>query len=214
MNWLAEIISANKDQVAVNQLVDLHAIHNRKINLVYHKRNADPDIAHYANLLIEQSFSGINAVVTPSSVENVVGDALDLVGFHTVGKVKLKEDIINLTDTFFHVTQAANLRLILKVVAHNACAKFHTDGYALRLLCTYVGQGTEWIADEYVNRKKLIQGTNEEIITDFSKVQTMQPFEVAILKGETTQTGNKGIVHRSPAIEKTGEKRLLLRLDY
>ncbi|MBN8653213.1 MAG: DUF1826 domain-containing protein [Cytophagales bacterium] len=214
MNWLTEIIGTHKEQAAVNQLIDLHLIHHKKINLVYHKRKADADITHYANLLIDQNFSGINAVVTPTVLESAIGDALDQVGFHTVGKVKLKEDIINLTDLFFRVTHATNVRLILKVVTHNACAKFHTDGYALRLLCTYAGLGTEWIADEYVNRKKLIQGTNEEIIKDFTKVQTMQPFEVAILKGETKLTGTHGIVHRSPPIEQAGAKRLLLRLDF
>ncbi|HCZ37812.1 MAG TPA: hypothetical protein DHV26_17970 [Cytophagales bacterium] len=214
MNWISDIISYSMQQVEINHLVDFPLILHKRTNLVYMKRELDSDILRYADLLFQHNFSGINCVIAQPALVSVVNDELDKIGLHTVGKIKLREDIINLSQQFFQVTKAINLRLILKVVANDGCAKFHTDAYALRLLCTYAGRATEWIADEYVNRNKLITGTNEDIIKDFSKVQAMQPFEVAILKGETQQTGTKGIVHRSPAIQQLGEKRLLLRLDY
>lgn len=214
MNWISDIISHSMQQVEINHPVDFPLIHHKRTNLVYMKREQDADILRYADLLFQHNFSGINHVVTKLTLSSVVNDELDKIGLHTVGKIKLREDIINLTQHFFQVTKATNLRLVLKVIANDGCAKFHTDAYALRLLCTYAGRATEWIADEYVNRKKLITGTNEDIIKDFSRVQTMQPFEVAILKGETQQTGTKGIVHRSPPLIQGIEKRLLLRLDF
>jgi hypothetical protein len=214
MNWISEIINHSMQQVEINHPIDFPLIHHKRTNLVYMKRELDEDILRYADLLFEHNFSGINRLVTQPSLTEVVENELDKIGINTDGKIKLRDDIINLSQHFFRVTNATNLRLILKVVANDGCAKFHTDAYALRLLCTYSGRATEWIADEFVNRKKLITGTNEDIIKDLSKVQTMQPFEVAILKGETQQTGTKGIVHRSPSLIQGIEKRLLLRLDF
>jgi hypothetical protein len=214
MSWISEIISHSMQQVEINHPLDFPIIHHKRTNLVFMKREQDADILRYADLLFQHNFSGINHVITQPTLAFVVNDELDKIGLHTVGKIKLREDIINLSQHFFQVTQATNLRLILKIITNDGCAKFHTDAYALRLLCTYSGRGTEWIADEFVNRKKLIAGTNEDIIKDFSQVQTMLPFEVAILKGEPERSQAKGIVHRSPPVMQANEKRLLLRLDY
>jgi hypothetical protein len=215
MNWIKEIMGIKMRQLEAQKLSDFELIHERDVNLVYQKRKTDEEIINYAKLLFEHGFNGINQIVSPDTMENVVIDSLDEFGFQTVGKVRLKEDIMVIGQTFFTVTRAANLRLILKVITNNACSKFHTDAYDLRLLCTYAGNGTEWISEDYVNRKKLLHGTNEEIIRDFKQVKCFQPFDVAILKGEVNARPNvKGIVHRSPAIEHTGEKRLLLRFDF
>lgn len=216
MKWLSELIGSKTfQQVEVEQLYDLSLIHQPDVNFVYFKRTVDNDIDFFARTLILGSFKGINAVVNSTSIEDVVTDHLNAFGLFTTGKVKLTRDIIEITQSFVRLTNAPQVRLILKVVSDDACRKFHTDAYDLRLLCTYVGKGTEWIEDQYVNRKKIMIGENEDIINDFTQVQSMQPFEVAILKGEiNARPKGKGIVHRSPPIQYAGEKRLLLRIDY
>ena len=93
------------------------------------------------------------------------------------------------------------------------CRRFHTDINSLRLLCTYVGQGTLWVPDEMVNHKAFLnKGGNEEIVTDESQIQHAGTGDVIILKGALYPEANP-IVHRSPAIEGNGESRLLLRID-
>lgn len=216
MKWLNELIrSKTFQQVEVEQLYDLALIHQPDVNFVYFKRPVDDEIDLYARHLIQESFQGINTVVSSASVAGIVTDHLNAIGLFSSGKVKLTRDIIEITLSFLPVTQASNVRLILKILSDDACRKFHTDAYDLRLLCTYVGKGTEWIEDQYLNRKKIRTGANEDIINDFTQVQSMQPFEVAILKGEiSSRPKGKGIVHRSPPIQHAGEKRLLLRIDY
>jgi len=216
MKWLNELVrSKTFQEVEVEQLYDLALIHQSDVNFVYFKRSVDDDVDLYARHLVQQSFKGINTVVTSASVAALVTDQLNALGLFSSGKVKLTRDIIEITLSFLQVTQASHVRLILKVVSDDACRKFHTDAYDLRLLCTYVGKGTEWIEDKYVNRKKIKNGSNEDIIKDFTQIQSMQPFEVAILKGEImSRPKGKGIVHRSPPIQHAGEKRLLLRIDY
>jgi hypothetical protein len=216
MKWLHELIGKKQfRQLEVDQLVDLSLIRQPDVNLVYFKRPVDTDIEIFARLLIQQSFLGIHAVVTSETLDGVVTDHVNAFGLYTSGKVKFTQDVIKIAQSFFTVTETDQARLILKVVADDACRKFHTDAYDLRLLCTYVGTGTEWIEDQYVNRKKLISGSNTEIIKDRSRIQVMQPFEVAILKGEISSRPQcKGIVHRSPSIQLLNAKRLLLRLDF
>ncbi len=199
----------------VENLPALSSIQSEEINLACLKRPIQQEIIQYATILIEHNFKGINAVVTRDSVKEVVSEQLDSHQWYLTGKCLLTEDVARLAITFMDIIKEDVLQLHLKVVGDDACSKFHTDRYDLRLLCTYVGKGTEWIEDAYVNRSKLLNGENHQIIKNESKVQHMQPFEVGVLKGEgSSKNKNKGIVHRSPPIAHAAEKRLLLRLDY
>ncbi|HTJ48770.1 MAG TPA: DUF1826 domain-containing protein [Cyclobacteriaceae bacterium] len=214
--WLNELVGKKQiHQVEVDDLNSLAQIHREDVNLAYFKREVDDDIESFARHLIQCGFKGISERVSRETISSIVNDKLNEAGLYTIGKVKLIQDISRIARIFFTITQSHQIKLILKVVGDDACRKFHTDAYDLRVLCTYVGSGTEWIADQFVNRRKLVSGTNEEIIRDFSKVQQTEPFEIAILKGEVKSKPNgKGIVHRSPPIQHIGGKRLLLRLDF
>ena len=216
MNWIKEIIGTKEyRQVLAHEPDDLQKILHPDVNLVYYKRPPDREIDTYIHLLMQQPFKGINTVINMQNLVTVISDQLMDVGSASLGKSRMQEDIIAMASVFFKITGAAHLRLILKIVADDACRKFHTDAYDLRLLCTYSGKGTEWVNDQFVNRKKLFYGENKDIIRDASKIRCMEPFEVAILKGEVPSRPNvKGIVHRSPPIEQDGEKRLLLRIDF
>lgn len=77
------------------------------------------------------------------------------------------------------------------------------------------GIGTEWLPEAATNRQRL-GTTNEQIVKDYSKVRRMDTFEVGILKGEPRNQTNRtigGIVHRSPEIKQSGQKRIILRVD-
>lgn len=216
ISWVKKIIGGKEfRQMQVNELANLSLIHEPDVNLVYYKRSPDEEIDQCVKSLMMHSFKGINAMISRQTLDGVVMDHLNSVELETTGKIKIEKDIIEIASMFFKITGASSLRLILKVITDDACRKFHTDAYDLRLLCTYSGKGTEWINDRFVDRKQLRVGKNEDIIKDASKIRCMEPFEVAILKGEVpSRPKDKGIVHRSPPLQNIGEKRLLLRLDY
>ncbi len=208
----------NKKQIHSTEaysLDGLREIISPDVNFTHFKRNPDEDIVLFARLLMEYQFKGIKEAVTKENVKSVITERLDNTQLHVSGKSLLAEDIARIAVCFMNIIKEDVVQLYLKVVDNDACAKFHTDRYDLRLLCTYIGKGTEWIEEPYVNRKMLMHGENHHIIKDSTKVQSMQPFEVGILKGEASKKNkNIGIVHRSPPISESGEKRLLLRLDY
>ncbi len=125
----------------------------------------------------------------------------------------LFDDISELLGLFEKTTQASSFRLVLTTVSTNMCSRFHTDINDLRMLCTYVGPGTLWLPDAFVNRKAHQAGKqNENIIPEEALIQQTQTGDVVILKGALYPEANP-VLHRSPTIEEKGEKRLLLRID-
>jgi hypothetical protein len=81
------------------------------------------------------------------------------------------------------------------------CPRFHCDRGAARLLCTYLGPGTEWAPNEAINRQAMAThgAWNDAIVTDWQQVQSVPRFAVAILLGQT-DGDSRGVVHRSPEV--------------
>lgn len=200
-------------QVPVSDLNGLHTILAHDVNLAYWQRQKDNDIEFFLQQCMEAGFKSVDQNITGSSVAVVVESAFASPNKSVTGRQKLIADIVQLTHTFLRIANSHQARLHLRVVDNDACARFHTDAYPLRLLCTYTGRGTEWVADTDVNRNQIWLGTNDEIVLDRNSIQRLAPFEVALLKGDPGFKSNAGIVHRSPPIEALGEKRFVLRID-
>src|SRR5690606_18232190 len=67
----------------------------------------------------------------------------------------LESDISSLTRILFDVAAPHALVVKLSVINSDQCRKFHVDYVRYRLLTTYLGPGTEWIPNEYVDREAL-----------------------------------------------------------
>lgn len=96
------------------------------------------------------------------------------------------------------------------------CPLFHVDHVGLRLLCTYAGPGTEWLAERDLVRSELglrgrtPQQANASIAS--GPVRRTAPGHVAILKGALFPgEGRRGLVHRSP--DSGRGPRLLVAVD-
>jgi hypothetical protein len=84
----------------------------------------------------------------------------------------------------------------------------------LRLVYPLMGPGTLWINDDNVRREHLGQGRNDLVVIDQNKINQVPNKTITILKGNGHPTGkNKAVVHASPVISKTLEKRILLRIE-
>lgn len=195
-----------KNWVEGNCPTILLQIHSNEINIAVYNRDISTfskQIETALNQAIEVRVSGdIETIV--QTIEKKLKD-LKL----------LKSDLISLLHIFKDITKANSFRLLLATVNTNMCRKFHTDINDLRLLCTYAGPGTLWLEDDNVNRKALDTcGDAECIVLDETKIQQAKTGSVVILKGAIYPIeGTKAIVHRSPTIEETSERRLLLRID-
>ena len=114
---------------------------------------------------------------------------------------------------FINTCELQDVFVKIEPVATDMCRLFHVDNNHLRMLCTYTGQGTHWLPNHNANRKFLGKGNNENIVIDPSNIYQAQKLDVLILKGERNPDNNiGGAIHRSPPL-KTGERRLLLKVD-
>lgn len=134
------------------------------------------------------------------------------------GASLLAADIGRLVDRLRAVTGRPILQASLATVDTDKCRKFHVDYKSVRLVCTYAGPGTEWVDDAGVDRSALghpapcIDSANARIVLRAGSVHRALPGDVVLLKGELGNEG-RGVVHRSPPVEATHQRRLVLTLD-
>lgn len=126
------------------------------------------------------------------------------------------QDVERLLRRFTQIARRDAVLVSLGVVRGDQCRKFHVDYLHLRMICTYLGPGTEWIPAADVHRHILDdppachEQANQEIARRAGCIQRASAGDVLLLKGERHDGGGLGVVHRSPPIEHTGALRVVL----
>lgn len=127
----------------------------------------------------------------------------------------LAKDIAFLLKLMFDVSASKAIVLKFGVVSSDQCRKFHVDYLRYRLLTTYLGPGTEWVPNEYVNRRVLAdppedpEESNRLVVTSPGAIRRAMAGDVLLMRGANHADG-LGLVHRSPPIEHLGERRVVL----
>jgi len=192
---------------AVGNKVDiLDLIRRDDINIAIHERDTSRWKDEVEELVANQFHISISGSL--QEVAEEIHSQLDREKY-----THLIQDMLDLLGHFSKVSQAKKFTVMLATVHSNMCRKFHTDINDLRLLCTYTGPGTLWLTEDNINQKSITRKAgNEAIVIDENRIQQAKTGAVVILKGALYPEGNP-IVHRSPTIEESGDKRLLLRID-
>ncbi len=133
-----------------------------------------------------------------------------------------ERDAQGVLGAYWNVMPGKVVTVQLEIVTTDKCKRFHADYKSVRAVCTYVGPGTEWVEERAVSREEVsrhchatsFEAQNALIVRDPSRIERAHPGDVVFLKGES-YPGNagRGVVHRSPPIEASGARRLVLTLD-
>jgi len=166
------------------------AICERSLPPMLHDALARLDLAR-----IDDVVTGIAAAAAAAAAADAPDELLRDAGYPDVVADGLAADIAVLARRHARLTGTDRLTLKLEVVETDACRRFHADYVALRMLCTYVGPGTQWHA-----------------IADPDTIGQVPTGAVAIFKGRML-LDPPTVLHRSPPIVATGERRLMLTLD-
>jgi len=168
----------------------------------------------------------IAAEVLPRKIKQSVawsGETMDLSGLlvdlpHGTGRDLLAEDLRGLAGIVRELTGSERVTLKLESFGGNLCERFHVDRVALRLICSYAGPGTEWLADADVNRAWLgpagqrLADEESGLLRTGAVVRRLDCFDVALMKGESWPgNSGRGLVHRSPRI--ADQRRVLFKID-
>jgi len=115
----------------------------------------------------------------------------------------LVADVLKIAWFYGDILGTDEMEVRLEVVTTNSCRKWHADYVKARLITTYLGTGTQWLDRDAAAQVK--RGSDPD---NFGQ---MAIGDVGIFKGKlATETP---AIHRSPPIQGTGERRLLLVLN-
>lgn len=172
--------------------------------LVIWRRSVDPrlvalvdalDFAELPHLRLE----GIEAEEVGPALARALGEA-------AVRLQPLLADVADLARRYGRISGRTQVWLRLEAIRDDACRRFHADQVELRLLCTYRGPATEWLAARDVRRAA------DGFVADPepSAIRRLERFEVGLFAGALAAQPS---IHRSPPLSGTGRDRLLLVID-
>lgn len=198
--------------------ISLLSIFNHEQQITVVERPASAGISQYLQSVTTLLGRGFQLTIQAS--ESVTQHVLQqrLLPQHTAHEYLLA-DMELLANLYFDLLGCPRIGLRLEVLQGAMCPKFHVDRTGIRLLCTYMGPGTEWLDDRYADRSKLgistanVCDTNSGLILDSAGLQQTPAFAIALLKGSLWQ-GNeqRGVIHRSPAVV-SNQIRVMLAID-
>lgn len=121
------------------------------------------------------------------------------------GRDALVADYFWQLELFTVVADASEVGVRLVSTHEQTCPRFHVDHVALRQICTWQGNATQWLEHADVDRCFLGSrsgGKGDEesgLLRQGASIQVMAAFDIGIMKGEwwPGNTG-RGLVHRSP----------------
>jgi len=198
------------------RLTDLVRIFDEDVQLCMYQRSPVEAITRQFEDARNQGLLGLGfrLVTTP-------GQALDIPGLAALpGRDELLQDMAYLADIYGELIGCPQVGIRLEVLDRAMCPRFHVDRTGVRMLCTYHGQGTEWLSEEAADRSKLgslAQGLPDEtsgLIRNPAAIRQAPPYALLLLKGTQWQGNDgRGAIHRSPALDPLQPCRVLLALD-
>ncbi len=197
---------------------ELYSIHEKEYNIALMSvAPFEPqNIKTYLEKNFEQLPQMFKCIISKDNFDESIKQLDEI--FYILDDNEEKMEFINyiktLTSHYADISDAPDLGLSLEKVQGDMCKYFHCDMNSLRLVYNLIGPGTLWAYEENVRRENLGKGRNEEVIKNQNQIQQVSPQTITLLKGQAHPTAfNQAIVHASPPVSVTKEKRVLLRIE-
>lgn len=178
----------------------LHAIREDDVSIAIWEREPPSSLKN----IVLTNLCNVRFTASLGELSDKLDHELATAGLKTgIERNVLATDILALAKRFGAVMRLNEVEIRLEHVTTNACKKFHGDYVTARLICTYVGPGTQWL-----------DGADAEDCGcgEPHNIQQMQPGDVGLFKGRIWSEFHPAI-HRSPPIEGRGEERLVLVIN-
>ncbi|MCC5856031.1 MAG: DUF1826 domain-containing protein [Idiomarina sp.] len=198
------------DHVAagIDHLV-LPEVLNEHINLAIWQRALPHEVTTYAQFLQRTQWPQQRFLTTAQNVADILSDALPSDSASAATRTAFIRDVALLAEMYSCLFDVQDVGIRLARLSTAMCPKFHTDKLGCRLITTYAGLGTEWLANDVIQRT-----TSGKVMTSVdAPVQHLNAGDVALFKGDGwADAAFGGIVHRSPAVPES-DARVVLTID-
>lgn len=190
-------------------------LYKPEINLAICARNPPKELAEFAYRAAQCEFGLTLSLRDVRALDTHIQKSLRTLPGYRIWL----DDIAHWIDAFQCLLGIETVGLRLCTANAPMCPRFHIDKIPARLITTYGVIGTQWLANNDVDRSKLgrrIDNRSDreaQLYKGEAAIRHLPAFSVALLKGESWE-GNegRGLVHRSPALSPP-QRRLLLTLD-
>ena len=204
-------MTSTETEVSVGRHANvLLCIHEPSKEIAVWERTLPRQLTQWLNQLAPGQLPRARMTLMPGEAALKIRASCDACGTPAVAEREhLIADIADLVKHFAHLAGCDTVRFRLDAIDHNSCSKWHRDSVALRLITTYRGPGTQWVAA--TGSVDVLARPNDEAAV----ARTMQAGDVAVFrgKGASDRANGGGIVHRSPPIAGQKLTRLVLVLD-
>lgn len=197
------LVAPTRHAVSGATVGDLTAIADPCINLAVWRRPMSPALVKDARRLLAQARGMVRVNASPDAMAAHLGAAIASAGWSPVPA--LVDDVGALVQAATRLMNADSVEVRLEVVTTDACRKFHADHVSVRLITTYAGPGSQWLCND--DAAALAAGIPIERLV----IRELLAGEVALFKGRLST--DRPIVHRSPPIAGTGQRRLVLVIN-
>ncbi len=193
------------------ELADLAEIYAAHLNVAVFRRGADAAVQSLVrDHLLERDWEQTLRIDTrgPETFAVAPWCAADTRALHS--------ELVFLVEVYGDLFGANRIGLRLSCGIEPPCPRFHVDRVGVRMVCTYLGRGTEWLDQSSAKRRHLghaAQGQSDELSGLIQgPVRGAKAFDLVLLKGEAwPENEQRGAVHRSPP--STGQRRLFVTLE-
>lgn len=201
MNQVSTIVSA-RPAAPVIPVADGHMIAGSDATVL--QRIADDGISlalwERTSPLRHGSLAGFDDVRIVTTGAQVTADLTARLTNRESWHAPLIADVAMLARHFAAILRSASIEIRLERVTGRACWKWHSDYVTARLICTYIGPGTQWLS----------RGCNHPPAA--GDQHQLGTGTVGLFKGKGW-AGDGAIVHRSPPPDAADAERLLLVID-
>lgn len=179
----------------------LTAIFDPAINLAWVDRRIDPQARSFVLAALAEK-PGFFWQGRCEHVDDLV-DMLPLDLRRLPGFSHWAADLALQVQAFQILFEPAAVGIRVHALTQAMCPRFHVDQVPVRMVSTYAGAGTEWLAHADVDRGLLGRPLNgqPDPLARPEKIQRLPTGSIALLKGEAWMGNeNRGLVHRSPPV--------------
>lgn len=196
----------------VDDVAGLSALFEEGVNVVALSRRLDPVTIGEAQVALSQPSFRLLVSVRPSDGPRPLMAQMS-------GLPRLAEEVHFWTEVLAELTGCEIVGVRLARLESAMCPRFHVDKVTVRVVSTFAGVGTEYLAEEDVDRRWLghaARGVSDEasgLLRPGARVRRAEASDVVLLKGEAwPNNAGRGVVHRSPSAS-AASPRLVMTLD-